>query len=492
MATVHVRPPQTFPNHTEECDTVCLSSKAVYLKHPAYEENENLLLLLNAPDGPTGGIHHDTARTACGIIAGNRWDGYFAEKPGGEPILASAEALLPPGAYYFHVPNPERVSTQLPYRYPVVPNFQHWQFPPRGQLPPTWEMSRISVPSDTAPMQSSDMTTILAARDISCRMTLYNDGYEKAHLVPSADDVWFDKNAQLLRPPGIFTPVPNLKSMTTNIMLLRNDMHTLFDKGYFVFVPKHRQFVTHAFNNNPQLIMLHQNVPLPPLKGLSVECLFARFAWTIFPVFGNEFLKSGWSDRAVLLLEERKVRELSHIDCVPFLARPQSSRSRSNSPKKQQPHRNGQQRSAAAQLGILDPEIGAAYNASIQATDATSVSSQGPSETFDRKSLASSSEDLFPDPVKNPPAENLTLEEKIHYTLRYEALAKERAQSDPGGAWESEIQWMSKNRFGPFVKKELIRAEMNEGFEYFDPEDEIWKEPLDFDDGKEPTEAGNG
>ena len=189
MATVHVQLPQNFPNPIKECDTVCLSNRAVYLKHPAYGKEENLLLFLNAPDGPTGGIHHDTARIACGIIAGNRWDGYFAEKPKGAPIAASAESVLPPGAYYFHVSPPESMSTQLPYRYPVVPNFQQRRFPPRGQLPPIWGISRPSLSSDSAPLQSSDMTTILAARDISCRMTLYNEGYEKAHIVPNAEDV---------------------------------------------------------------------------------------------------------------------------------------------------------------------------------------------------------------------------------------------------------------------------------------------------------------
>jgi hypothetical protein len=63
---------------------------------------------LQAPDHANGGIHHETARIACAIVAGNRWDGYFTETPGGERVSADKNELLTKSDYYFHVPPSNR------------------------------------------------------------------------------------------------------------------------------------------------------------------------------------------------------------------------------------------------------------------------------------------------------------------------------------------------------------------------------------------------
>jgi hypothetical protein len=81
----------------------------ILIRHPAYapHRDTNILLTLLAPDHPDGGLHHETARVACGIIAGNAWDGYFSEMAGGQPIDLGPDEILRVGKdYFFHVPHP--------------------------------------------------------------------------------------------------------------------------------------------------------------------------------------------------------------------------------------------------------------------------------------------------------------------------------------------------------------------------------------------------
>ncbi len=77
----------------------------VTILHPAYEFPGNVLLVFNATDHPSGAIHHETARIACGIIAGNRWNGYFTKEVDGPKLELEQNGLLGKGEYYFHVPS---------------------------------------------------------------------------------------------------------------------------------------------------------------------------------------------------------------------------------------------------------------------------------------------------------------------------------------------------------------------------------------------------
>ena len=77
-------------------------------RHPAYssESNKNVLFILKAYDHPEGGLHHETARVACGMVAGNVWSGYFAYSAGGEPITMGPNGILRVGRNcFFHVPD---------------------------------------------------------------------------------------------------------------------------------------------------------------------------------------------------------------------------------------------------------------------------------------------------------------------------------------------------------------------------------------------------
>lgn len=96
---------QTVPESAEG-HTSSDSPKLVEIKHPSYPDITNILIAFTAYDSLDGGIHHETARIACGILCGNRWDGYLTETSDGPPLAISSAGMLPAGVYYFQVPPP--------------------------------------------------------------------------------------------------------------------------------------------------------------------------------------------------------------------------------------------------------------------------------------------------------------------------------------------------------------------------------------------------
>jgi hypothetical protein len=75
----------------------------VFLRHPGYSDTANILIILPALDHPQGGIHHETARVACAIIANNRWEGFLTETRTGEPASTDPDEILRGTSYYFRV-----------------------------------------------------------------------------------------------------------------------------------------------------------------------------------------------------------------------------------------------------------------------------------------------------------------------------------------------------------------------------------------------------
>lgn len=105
--TITVRLAQTIPQHVTHSSTVSLGrGHQITFRHPAYPSFQDVLLRLPALDHPSGGIHHETARIACAIIAGNRWDGYFTEAIDGPHVEIPSHGVLQKSNYFFHVPYP--------------------------------------------------------------------------------------------------------------------------------------------------------------------------------------------------------------------------------------------------------------------------------------------------------------------------------------------------------------------------------------------------
>ena len=73
----------------------------VVFKHPGYQDDNNRVLTLPAYDDPNGGFDLDTAKTICGILAGNRWDGFFTHEQDGPPV----QVLEASAEYYFILPD---------------------------------------------------------------------------------------------------------------------------------------------------------------------------------------------------------------------------------------------------------------------------------------------------------------------------------------------------------------------------------------------------
>lgn len=76
---------------------------------------------------------------------------------------------------------------------------------------------------------------------------------------------------------------------TRNMLLLRRDLHFLFDQRRFSFAVKRSRsnethLITHVLNYEraDELMTLYHNRISQVLRGISIEFIFARFAWTLF------------------------------------------------------------------------------------------------------------------------------------------------------------------------------------------------------------------
>jgi hypothetical protein len=77
-----VREAYSKSSHKDSGETLPLDGHRISFRHPGYDDPDNVLLAIPALDLGCR-IHHATAKIACGIIAANRWDGYFAADEAG-------------------------------------------------------------------------------------------------------------------------------------------------------------------------------------------------------------------------------------------------------------------------------------------------------------------------------------------------------------------------------------------------------------------------
>ncbi|MCJ1299235.1 hypothetical protein MMC08_002027 [Hypocenomyce scalaris] len=339
----YLRAPATPPAISPSASTS--QSRYIIFRHPGYADPHNVLLKLLAPDSSSPisalGLHAGYALTACGVVAGNRWDGWLSqerEQNGDESQriyfhTVDMETVLKQSSYYFHLPNND---DDRPHPYPIVPTFREWSFP-HDRLPPSWTHPAPEAAEQTFSMSS--LTTALIQRDVSCRITGYREGVQVAHICPQAEEDWYLRNGMPRYSNGNTASVDN----PANALLLRADLHITFDKPKFVFVPKpavdgEPQFAVHLVEPSRELESLYHNRALQGL-GVSPELLFARFAWTIFPWLAG-FLK-GRIPRCLQLsvrIDGATENEIpppllaSSEQCESFLVK--SSKSRNSTPKK--------------------------------------------------------------------------------------------------------------------------------------------------------------
>jgi len=221
-------------------------------------------------------------------------------------------------------------ESRPPYRWPVVTTFLDWKFP--RVMPEVWtRCTQIQgAGSNTTPQ--STLTASIRQRDVSCRITAFQSGTEVAHLIPEHEKQWFLSNSMTRFNNDTSLDPDNLLRDLSNAVLLRSDMHTAFDQRKFVFFPKDQDgFVLHMLEPTSDIGLLYHNTRLN-IPQCSLQFLFARFAWSIFPSLSG-FLSRPYTSRLVVRSEaytgERVVEEVETV----VLGR-KATASRSNSPTK--------------------------------------------------------------------------------------------------------------------------------------------------------------
>lgn len=101
---LQLRPPYPRPQYGNFCASDNLGY-GINFRHPGYSDSNNILFILPGLDHNEGGIHFATALDACGIVAGNRWDGFFKETRGGTRLEVPRDTVLRGRDYYFYVPD---------------------------------------------------------------------------------------------------------------------------------------------------------------------------------------------------------------------------------------------------------------------------------------------------------------------------------------------------------------------------------------------------
>jgi hypothetical protein len=224
--------------------------------------------------------------------------------------------------------------------YPIVPNFENWRFP-HGRLPALWRKDHeppLSAPHQGTPSPTSTSKSIaqrlraLQPMMRSCAISAHHSGLEIAHLVHARCKDWFLDN-DMAQYGDTTAILPT--DQPFNKIALRADLHTIFDSAHLTIVPKPvyitPPLLTSTSTSNPtstststsaststssitpasqaryalavhildarraqlELVPLYHNQALcfqdignefERQYKSSREYLFARFAWSIFPL----------------------------------------------------------------------------------------------------------------------------------------------------------------------------------------------------------------
>lgn len=323
--------------------TEIYSCHYILLRHPGYDDSNNVLLRLLAsdiaPDSRVRGLYAGYALDACGIIAGNRWEGWLSEaKEHNASARIDPTSILQKSSYYFHLPpqQGELDASHPEIPYPIVPTFYKWRFP-HDHLPYLWRQMASAECSSAAPKKSfaaSNLSAALQARDVSCRITDCSEVTQVAHICPQKEFHWWTENGMARYNVSL---TPTLDD-TSNALLLRADLHFLLDNAKFVFVPKpsfesgNPRLVTHLIEASAELEHLYHNRALHPV-GSRVENIFARFAFSVFPQL-TPFLTY---QRRRLLLSNEDANFLDDDGFVPWDRCAEFFKKPPRSPKKRKP-----------------------------------------------------------------------------------------------------------------------------------------------------------
>lgn len=306
-----------------------LSGPRIIIKHPGYPDQYNLLMQFHAHDGvgQQQGMHHGTVLAACSIVSG-RNDGFLTSQLGGNRLGLQLDDVLPQGQYYFTVPGNDQ--------YAIYPSFQHWQFP-HGQPPPGWDLPRpIPHPQAPAPARSNTTAAVLA-RDQQCLVSGHKDILERAHVCPQSEINWFRLNNMHRYNRNDLLPSNWQTDDMSNLIALRQDIHTAFDRQrMFAIVAKRGEWVIYFLQPSHNLGPQYHNVTARLNDEVAREHVLARFAWAIFPLV-QKFVQQGPNRWIRALVTDQRgigVVEEESMDITTITNRFFPLRERGQSPKK--------------------------------------------------------------------------------------------------------------------------------------------------------------
>ncbi|KAK4981248.1 hypothetical protein LTR28_000004 [Elasticomyces elasticus] len=224
-------------------------------------------------------------------------------------------------------------SIDAPYRYPIVPTFQDWKFP--LTLPDTFTRA-VSPERACYTAAQSTVSSAVRARDTTCRISTHHTGTEAAHLCPEHEKEWFLRNSMQRWNSDLSLDSAKLLWDMSNLMLLRSDLHTAFDDRKFAFFPKSNDgFFVHMLEPTPDITPLYHNVRVHDLWQCSLQFLYTRFAWAIFPSLSG-FLSKPNTTRLLLVTKEEtgRTRWVEVEENTSTRLQGKVAASRSQSPKK--------------------------------------------------------------------------------------------------------------------------------------------------------------
>ncbi|KAH6510836.1 hypothetical protein HBI81_252900 [Parastagonospora nodorum] len=456
----------------------------ILFRHPGYDDSNNVLFKLYAIDAATDGAHNSEegasqqlgtsglyaqfALDACAIIAGNRFNGWLSTSRNPDEARntrVDADSTLVARSYYYHLDRDEDIDgPEGPYR--IVPNFREWRFP-HAQTPAHWVQLSENATSAESTFPPSNLTLALQMRDGTCRISGYREELQVAHIVPQAELDWWMANSMSQYNRSSTSGLDD----TGNAMFLQASLHIAFDRPRFVFVPKPSgddggmRLVLHLLEASAEFEHLYHNCELHQ-SDVGIETLFARFAWTLFPLL--EAFLSCKEDRRLTVRTTTHDQILdrgyfSAAACERFSI--SSSRKRSVSPKKRKPDEGAVDSNVVDDVDVRKP---------IQPSSDTRTSASAPNvgkrsiECIDhepptpcRTPESNKRQKASPVPKKSsfpstvPPtsptersarsgddAEEPCMSFAPNSPLAQEWLKKERERSDPEHTWTEEMLWV--------------------------------------------------
>ena len=132
----------------------------------------------------------------------------------------------------------------------------------------------------------TETTQTVLHRDERCLVSGCRDEQvlQRAHLCPKSSSTWFVQNGMSEYNQFPYLTGDSITEDTANAITLRSDIHQAFDSQLFAIVQKKGVWATHFLKPTFDLGRDYHNVQIAVNKGVSTQFLYARLAWSIFPL----------------------------------------------------------------------------------------------------------------------------------------------------------------------------------------------------------------